>query len=92
MTKIMMKKMMKIMKMKTAEEVDIEMKEEAREIMEVTIEVQEDIARMMKITTMKTITKKKMMMIMTMKMKAGAAGEEAVVETQIVVPAGDLAQ
>ena len=70
--KTMTKKMMiKIMTMKTTEEVDIEIKGEAREIIEVeaaAIEVQEDIALMMKITTMKTITKR-MIMIMTNKMK-----------------------
>jgi hypothetical protein len=90
---IMTKKTMRIMKMKTVEEVDIETREEAREIMEAeaAIEVQEDIALMMKITMMKIITKKTMMMIMTKKMKAEAAWEEAVVEVQVAVPAEGLA-
>lgn len=80
--------------MKTAEGVDME-KKEAKEIMEVeevVIEVQKDIALTMKITMTKIIMKETMMMIMTKKMKAEAAGEEAVAEAQVVVPAGDLAQ
>ena len=83
-----MKKMMTIMKMKTMEEVDMEIRGEAREMMEeeaATIEVQEDIALMMKITMTKII----MMKTMMRKMMTEVAGEEATVEIQVAVPAED---
>lgn len=89
--RIMMKRTMKIMKMKTAEEVDIETREEAREIMEAeeaVPEVQEDMI-VMKITTMKIMIGKIIMIMMT-KMMIEAVEEEAAVVVQAVVPAEDL--
>lgn len=86
-----MKRTMKIMKMKTAEEVDIETREEAREIMEAeeaVPEVQEDMI-VMKITTMKIMIGKIIMIMMT-KMMIEAVEEEAAVVVQAVVPAEDL--
>ena len=83
-----MKKMMTIMKMRTIEEVDMETREEAKAIME-AIEARVDMKVMMKITMMKIMTRK-MMRIMMMNIMTEAAGEEAAVAVQVVVPAGDL--
>lgn len=88
--KTMMKKTM-ITKMRTAAEADMEVREEAKAIMEAeeaVAEAQEDIVAKMKITMTKIMTRKTMMMT---KMMIEVTEEEAAVEVQIVVPAEDLA-
>lgn len=77
------------MRMRTVEEVDMEIKEEVRAIMETAaIETQEDMTMMMK-TMMRIITR--MTKIMTMKKMMIEAREEEVAEVVLpVVPAEGL--